>query len=391
VYKRQLYSLSVKDKIKGAFHFFPDEECKEAFSKLFPGDEAPDVKLLNTDRPNVLFIIWESLCARFIGPLGGAEDVTPNFNRLADEGVLFTRVDANSFRTDRALVALLSGYLAQPTTSVIRMTRKLPNLPALPRVFRDAGYDTTVLHGGDLSIFHKKDYYLTIGHDRAVTEDDFPKDSPRGKWGVHDGITMEWLAGDIMRATAEGRRWFTTYQTLSSHETYEVPYSRLLPERPIENSFAYVDAEFGKLIDKLKGSGAWKDLLIVVVGDHGCDIKEPMVRSRFPHIPILLAGGAVKGPMRIGTIMSQSDLAATLLGQLGLPHDDFIFSRDVLAPSYRYPFSFHTYQNGFMFRDATGYTVVDNDSDTAVENPDPHRERNGRVILQSLYADLASR
>lgn len=386
-----IYSLSVQNRFSDQFRAFDDERCERLFAPLFPTSGTPQTRLLNTTRPNVLFVVWESLCARFVESLGGMPDVTPNLDRLAREGVLFTRVDAGSFRTDRGLVCLLSGYLGQPTTSIIRMTRKLPNLPALPRVFKNAGYDTTVLHGGDLTIFHKSDYYLTIGHDTLVTENDFPASAPRCKWGVHDGITMEWLYEDIMRKTAEGKRWYTTYQTLSSHETFEVPYDRLLPQDEIANSFAYVDDCFGRLVDRLKASPAWKDLLIVCVGDHGCNSGEPLTRSKYPHIPIVLLGGAVSEPRTIDTIMSQSDLAATLLGQLDLPHGEFTFSRDVLADTYTYPFSFHTYNNGFLFRDATGYTNYDNVSNSPLEGADPRREELGRAILQRLYEDLDKR
>lgn len=89
--------------------------------------------------------------------------------------------------------------------------------------------------------------------------------------------------------------------------------------------------------------------------------------------------------------MSQTDLAATLLGQMGLPHDEFIFSRDVMADTYKEPFSFHTYTNGFMYTDKTGVTIVDNVSDEAIEGPDPKREQRGRAILQKLYEDLSKR
>lgn len=386
-----IYSLSVNDKIEGAFRFFPENECKKMIENIYPRNSAPRLKLLNTDRPNILFIIWESLCARFIEPLGGEKDVTPCFNHLAEEGIFFTHVDSSGTRTDKGIVALLSGYPAQPTTSVIRMTKKLPNLPALPAIFRDLGYQTSILHGGDLTIFHKSDYYLTIGHDHAITENDFPKNSPRGKWGIHDGLIMDWLYDDIIRKTETGVKWFTTFQTLSSHETWIVPYDRLLPDKPVENSFAYVDAAFGDFIDRLKKSPAWDNLLIVVSGDHGCNMCEPIERSRYSHIPMLLLGGAVKQPLRFDSIMSQTDLAATLLGQLGLPSDNFIFSRDVFADSYRYPCSFHAFNNGFMFRDDSGFTVVDNISGAATENPDEARENKGKAILQHLYEDLAKR
>lgn len=385
-----IYSLSVSDKIEGAFREFDDESCHREFAGLYPGDTTPAVTLFNTDRPNILFIIWESLSARFVEELGGQKDVTPNINRLAREGIFFTRVDCNSFRTDRGLVALLSGYLAQPTTSVIRMTKKLPNLPALPRKFRDEGYVTTAVHGGDLSIFHKAEYYLTVGHDRIVGDKDLPKGLASGKWGIHDGEVMDWLYDDIMAKTAKGERWFTTFQTLSSHEPWAVPYGRIKDDE-IANSFAYVDDALGRLVERLKKTAAWKDMLIVVTGDHGCNTGHFLATDKYAHIPLLIIGGAVREPRRIDTIMSQSDTAATILGQLGISHGEFIFSRDVTAGSYEYPFSFHTFVNGFMFRDATGYTVYDNVSSTATDSPDPAREHKGKVILQYLYEDLAKR
>jgi len=385
-----IYSLGVNDKIEGAFHYTDSDECGKEFNDLYPASHGTSEKALNTNRPNVLFIIWESLSARFVEELGGEKDVTPNINRLSHEGLFFTRVDSNSFRTDRGLVALLSGYLAQPTTSVIRMTNKLPNLPAFPKKFKDAGYETTAVHGGDLMVFNMSEYFLTIGHDHIVSEPDFQPSMSRGKWGVPDGEVFEWVYEDIQNKHKEGRQWYTSLLTLSSHEDWKVPYNRI-PDDEIANSFAYVDDAFGRLVDRLRQTPAWDNLLIVVTGDHGCNAGEPLSHDKYSHIPLLMLGGAVKAPRRIDTIMSQSDIASTILGQLDMPHDEFIFSRDVMSESYKYPFSYHTFINGFMFRDATGFTVVDNVTDSAISNPDKDREHKGRIILQYLYEDLAKR
>ena len=173
-----IYSLSVKDDFAKQFQFFDKDKSKKEFENLFPQCGTPKVNLLKTNRPNILFIVWESLGARFMESLGGIPGVTPNLDKLSSEGVLFTRCDAGSFRTDRGLVCLLSGYLAQPTTSVIRYTRKLPNLPAFPRVLKNVGYSTQAVHGGDLAIMHKSDYYLASGHDVLVCQKDFPASAP---------------------------------------------------------------------------------------------------------------------------------------------------------------------------------------------------------------------
>lgn len=386
-----IYSLSTKDEFKGKFRFFEPEECEEILSPLFPTSGTPTRRLLRTERPNILLIVWESLGAEFVPSLGGRKDVAVNVDRIASEGVMFTNCTAGSFRTDRGLVCLLSGYLGQPTTSVIRYTRKLPNLPALPRRLREEGYVTTAVHGGELTIMHKSDYYLASGHDRLVSQKDIPSSAPTCKWGVQDGYMFDYIFDDIMEKTRKGERWFTTFQTLSSHEPFTVPYDRIKDDE-VANSFAYVDHCFGEFVDKLKKTPAWDNLLIVCIADHGYNASHtPKSRSEYAHIPLLLAGGAVNGPARIDTIMSQTDLAATLLGQMGLPHDEFIFSHDVMAESYREPFSFHTYNNGFMYTDASGVTVVDNVSGQAIEGADPQRERRGRAILQKLYEDLSKR
>ena len=385
-----IYSFSMMDDFRKQFREFTEEKCDKIYAPLFPLTGKPTVELLNTPRPNILFIVWESLCARFIEPLGGQSNVLVNFERLAKEGVFFPHCDAGNTRTPQGLICLLSGYLGQPTTTLMRYTRKLPTLPALPRTLKKEGYHTTALHGGDLSIFHKWDYYVAAGHDRLVQECDFPADSIKGKWGIHDGVLFDWLFDDIMDKTRRGERWYTTFQTLSSHEEFKVPYNRL-PDDEIANSYAYVDDAFGRFIDRLKATPAWDNLLIVCTGDHGCYYGEQLPREKYPHIPVLLLGGAVKKPMEIDTIMSQTDIAATLLGQMGLPHEDFIFSRDILADTYTMPFSIHTYNNGFIVRDPRGFTNYDNVSQTPIAGADPRREEIGKAILQKLYDDLSKR
>lgn len=386
-----IYSLlSKKDNYAKQFQQFDKEECHNIFKPLYPQKGTPKLNLLNTSRPNVLFIVWESLCSKYIESLGGMPDVTPNFERISKEGVYFTNCYAGSFRTDRSLVCILSGYLGQPTTSILNNLKKMSNLPGLPREFKKQGYKTSVVHGGDLRIRHKREYYWAVGHDELLGQEKFPKDKPASDWGIHDGYMFEWLYDDILEKTKKNKQWYTTFQTLSSHETWKVPYDRIQYDKPA-NAFAYVDDCFGKFIDKLKASPAWDNLLIVVTGDHGVNLFQPSERPENTHIPFLLLGGAIKEPMHIDTLMNQTDIAATLLGQMGIPHEEFIFSRDVLADTYVYPFAFHAYINGFVFRDNTGATDYDNDAGIAVQGSDEHREKLGKVILQELYLDLSRR
>jgi phosphoglycerol transferase MdoB-like AlkP superfamily enzyme len=173
-----------------------------------------------------------------------------------------------------------------------------------------------------------------------------------------------------------------------------VPYNRL--EEKIPNAFAYTDECLGKLIDGLKQTDLWENLLIVCIPDHGfCYPQGTTDRGgEFSHIPMLWLGGAIKEPMKIDKIMNQTDMAATLLGQLGLDYSMFPFSRNVLSDSYVYPFAFYTSSSVFAFRDSTGVTAYDLKGERiSWEEPSASEDRlnRGKAILQSAYDELGKR
>ena len=386
-----IYSFTTKEEFKGRFRFFPQEECDRIVSELFPAGGTPQRRILKNSRPDILLVIWESFGSEYSELLGGRPGITPCTDALARESILFANCTGGSFRTDRGLVNILSGYPAQPTTSIIRYTRKLPNLPGLARTLKAHGYATKAMHGGELSTMHKNDYYLASGHEHLLSQHDYPKTAPAGKWGIHDGYMMQRAVEEAERMHAEGRPFMLTLQTLSSHEPFKVPYSRLSDD--IDNSFAYTDHSLGEMVARLKESPVWDNLLLVVVADHGCSASSllPADRPGYARIPIILGGGAITGPERIDTIMSQTDLAATLLAQMDIDHDEYIFSRDVLAATYTKHFALHVFHNGFMVVDSRGHTIYDTVSGSTVEGDDDERLAIGKAVVQSVYEDLAKR
>ena len=389
-----LSSLSDPKDFASEFNFFEEEERVKWMEGIYPTTDGDSVvEVLNTKRPNILLIILESFGSKFVEPLGGLPDVTPNLNRLSKEGVFFTNCYANSFRTDRGTVSLLSGYLALPTVSVMKVPAKSRTLPAISEELLKAGYATDFLYGGDINFTNMKSYLLGKGYQKVTADTDFSlAEQNSNVWGVNDDITSTWLLNTLKERT-EGP-WFTTYLTLSSHEPFDVPYSRL--KEKIPNAFAYTDACLGELIDGLKQTSLWKDLLIVCVPDHGfCYPQGTMDRGgEFSHIPMLWLGGAIKQPLKIDKIMNHADLAATLLGQLGLEHSMFPFSRNVLGSDYTYPTSFYSSSSVFVFRDSTGVTAYDVKADcVSFEEPASNEERlnKGKAILQTVYDDLGNR
>ena len=376
-----LSSMGKSQDFASEFNFFDEEKRAALFDGLYPTTDGDSIiQVLNTKRPNILIILMEGFGGAFVEPLGGLPDVTPHFNRLSKEGIFFTNCYANSFRTDRGTVCTFSGYLGLPTASVMKIPAKSRTLPAIAEGLSKAGYKTDFLYGGDINFTNMKSYLLSTGYQRLTANTDFSlAEQTSNAWGVNDDITFEYLYNQLRNRKEEGP-WHTAFLTLSSHEPFEVPYHRL--EDKIPNAFAYTDECLGKFVDRLKQTPAWKDLLVICLPDHGFYYPREGSNAmpRFYHIPLLWLGGAVKQPMQVDKIMNQTDLAATLLGQLGLEHTAFTFSRNVLGSDYKYPFAFYSFNNGFSFRDSTGVTVFDNNSGSILFD-EPEADESGSAEI----------
>ncbi len=394
-----LYTLTKSEDFSKEFDFFTDEEREPMFSQYYNTQSVDTDTLLYIERPNVLLVIWEGCPAAFVEAVGGEADVTPNLNRMAEEGVVFTNCYANSYRTDRGVLCTLSGWLGMPTASLMKMTDKSSTLPGIAASLRSEGYTTDFWYGGDVGFTNMNSYLYETGYQRVVGDTYFSaKDRNYSKWGVPDHVVADTVAANILRRPADSR-WMTTLLTLSSHEPWEVPYDRLSEKK--RNSMAYTDDCLGKLIGRLKDSPVWDNLLVVILSDHGIRLFDGQQHSDYSmaHIPMVWTGGAIKSPRVVSSFVAQSDMAATLLGQLRIPHDDFIFSRDVFSSTYTSPSAFHTFSNGMTLIDSTGVVTFDNEAQRVVYSESftstlvdlDSQTQKAKAIVQTVYKDAAAR
>ncbi|MFV0271537.1 MAG: LTA synthase family protein [Macellibacteroides fermentans] len=389
-----LASLFKQQDFAAQYNYFSESQRSNIFKKLTnqpQGDSIPE--LLTTKNPNIILILMESFSANAIEVLGGEAGVTPNINRLSKEGILFSNMYANSFRTDRGIVAVLNGYLAQPTTSIMKYPAKSQTLPSIAKSLQKKGYTSDMLYGGDINFTNMQSYFFSSGYSKVTADRDFPLKSRLSKWGANDDITFAHLY-QSMTDNSRKEPFFSTFLTLSSHEPFEVPYNRL--KDPYLNSVAFTDSCLGDFIDKLKKLPLWNNTLIVLVSDHG--FKYPASIKEYDpkryHIPMLWLGGAIKEPRVIANYGNQTDLAATLLYQLNLPHKEFTFSNN-MVDSVQPAYAFYSYNNGFGFIDTTGVSAYDCESNKPlIIHPEAGNEirlNNGKALLQTLYDDLGSR
>lgn len=375
------------------YRFMPAEEADILFSELTDKPVTDSIpRLFNTERPNIIMIILESFSSHLMETLGGEPGIAVNMDEFAKEGILFTHFYANSFRTDRGLVSIISGYPAQPTTSIMKYTRKTQSLPSIPASLKKAGYDLQYYYGGDADFTNMRSYLVSTGIEKIVSQNDFPVSERLSKWGVHDHILFHRILTDL-KTEPQQEPFFKILQTSSSHEPFEVPYSKLSNAKL--NAFAYTDSCARDFVRQLKETPLWKNSVVLFVPDH-LGVYPESIDHLSPErytIPLILTGGAVKEPQRITAYGSQIDIAATLLAQLGLPHDDFTFSKNILNPSSPH-FAFFTFPNIFGMVTADNEVVFNCESNTVAMDEGTHQGENlnkGKAYLQKLYDDLAKR
>ena len=391
-----LESITHQEDFASQYRFMKDKEADKIFATMTSTSDENTYPLLNEatfkkGTPDILIVIMESFASDIMPSMGSYKDVAVCLDSIAQQSILFTRFYANSFRTDRGMVSILSGYPAQPTTSIMRYPRKTSQLPSIARnLAKYKNYKTTYYYGGDADFCNMRSYLVSQGYQHIISDANFPIEDKISKWGVPDHIVAAKMMEDIKAQQNEKRPMLRILQTSSSHEPFEVPYHRLKDKRL--NAFAYTDSVMGAIVREYRKLPRWKNTLIVFVPDHVGGYKENLNdhdRSRY-QIPLILAGGAISRPMKVGIIGSQHDIAATLLGQLGVEHREFTFSKNMMSDATP-KFAFFAVNDAFGIVSEENSLIYDNRAKRIVydKGEKGFNLKRGQAYLQKLYDDLA--
>ena len=381
-------SVRLTDNYAGRYDFLSEEDRTDLFKGLYP-EPADDIQdtLLNRQRPDVLVVFLEGFGSRFVEELGGIPDVAPGMSRLIPEGIFWENYYSNSFRTDRGTVSAFSGWLSYTDLGLMKQTEFHSSLPSLARSLGREGYETGYIYGGAMTNMGKRQFLEDVAFQNLYDDTAFSDDEKSGCWGVNDSVALQ-KACQLISRWEDGHH-FLVAQTLSSHEPWDVPYHRLEDEKL--NAFAYTDYSVACMMDSLRQLPQWDNLLVIIIPDHGFLYKQSYKDPGFFRAPMLWTGGAIREPRKMSVLMNQSDIAATLLSQMGIRHDEYPWSRNVLSQTYTYPFVYCNYPAGILFADSTGTSIYDINGDAVMmEQPadDGLRIMRAKAILQTSYDGL---
>lgn len=379
-----------KDNLQYSKSFYRTPYLNSQFDSLI-NTHGKTRKVISTEKPNLILIILEGFTSKIIAPLGGLENITPELNALSREGILFENFYASGDRTDKGIISILSGYPAQPRSSIIKFPNKTQHLPYFPKTLEKSGYHTSFVYGGDIGFANMESYMTQAGFSHITEVDDFGSEFDDSKWGVADHYVFERLLTECDTAS---NPFFKVMLSLSGHEPFEVPMETVIKGNDegsmFLNSCYYTDKSLGDFIKKAKKQPWWKNTLVIITADHGHRFPNPnelKEKERFK-IPMLWLGGVIGKPDRIKTYAGHTDIANTVLNQIGIGTSyDYSFSKNILADTVN-SFAMYVFTNGYGYVSPTNENIYDFDLNNYLKQEGNKKELPlGKAYMQKLFDD----
>ena len=362
-----LYSIThnISNINKNPFAVFNEDYADKIVNQIYKkADEDSVLMILKTKTPDIVMFILEGWSADVVESLGGFEDITPNFNKIEKEGILFTDFYSSGQRSQQGMASIFGGFPSHPVDVVTHHQEKYSKLPSFVEKLKETGYTTSFYFGGQLIYGNIKSYLISSGFEKLIEGKDFPSSIHRGKLGVHDAFTLKRQFDDLKN---EKHPFFSVLFTLSTHTPYDYPAPKQIKKFDIENDYMdavhYSDMYLGKFYEAAKKEKCFENTLFIFISDHshGTPRQHDIYSPEYHKIVFLLAGPVIKPEyqgLKISHIGSQVDFSATVLPQLGIDATDFKWSKNLLNPKSP-AFAFYAYEEGFGWVRPYGYSVYE--------------------------------
>ncbi len=285
------------------------------------------------DKPlNLVIILQESLGATFVESLGGVP-VTPNLEKLKEQGIWLEQLYATGTRSVRGIEAVVAGFQPTPADSTVKLSLSQKNFFTLASLLAKQGYSTEFIYGGETHFDNMQGFFMGNGFQQVIGQKDYKNPIFIGSWGASDEDLLNKTHEQVMVHHASGKPFFTLAFSSSNHAPFEFPDGRIelyeQPKATDNNAVKYADYAIGKFFEKAQKSPYWKDTVFLIVADHDIRVRgETLVPIEHFHIPGLILGADIQ-PQKITAITSQIDLPVTMLSLMGISAQHPMTGRDL--------------------------------------------------------------
>jgi len=290
---------------------------------------------------NVVVILMESFAAHFVGALGSDAGITPEFDKLAKEGLLFKNFFSNGTHTHQGLFASMACFPNLPGFEyLMQIPEGSHDFSGLPQLLSPRGYEDFYVYNGDFAWDNQQGFFRNQGMSRFIGRYDFVNPvvfDPT--WGVADQDMFDRGAEEIGK---QNQPFYALLQTLSNHTPYPLPDP--LPVEKVTDkgslndhltAMRYADWALGQFFEKARKLPQFNETLFVLLADHGFAAHEQLTEMDLfrHHIAMLMIAPGIqqKFGKTIDTVGSQVDMVPTIMGRLGKPVTHQCWGRDLLS------------------------------------------------------------
>ncbi|VTM24996.1 Lipoteichoic acid synthase 2 [Stutzerimonas stutzeri] len=270
---------------------------------------------------NIVILLQESLGAQFIGTLGG-KPLSPNIDKLAEEGWLFENLYATGTRSVRGIEAVTAGFTPTPARAVVKLNNAQRNFFTIAELLAKQGYDTSFIYGGEKHFDNMASFFYGNGFQTIIDQQDYQNPKFTATWGVSDEDLFDKANETFSKLHDEGKPFFSLVFSSSNHDPFEFPDGKIelyeQPKATRNNSAKYADYAVGHFFELAKKSNYWNNTIFLVIADHDSRVAgASLMPIKHFHIPALILGGGIE-PRRDNRLVSQIDMPTTLLSLAGV-------------------------------------------------------------------------
>jgi phosphoglycerol transferase MdoB-like AlkP superfamily enzyme len=319
------------------------EEMQKDFSQdqIAKGSiEDPKSVIRNLERPatankkwNVMFVLMESMSAKYMRPYGG-QGLTPNLDRLHEEGLTFDHVYSTGTRTVRGIEAVMLSLPPTPGQSIVRRPHS-DNIFTIGSVLKDRGYDLSFVYGGH-ALFDNMGEFFEANSFSVFDQGDFDRKDVHfsNAWGICDEDVFDYAIRRANELQKDHKPFFQFILTTSNHRPYTFPENRVDMESGSSREAAvkYSDYSVGHFLDEAKKQPWYDQTLFVFVADHNAAVSggTKVLPSDY-RIPFIVYSPKIVPRKKISLLGSQIDVAPTLLGLLGISYQSRFYGHDLMT------------------------------------------------------------
>jgi len=304
----------------------------------FSGPEKFTIDVAEGEKPHLIFLFLESYRAKDVGVLGGKFAASPEFDRLSQQGILFSNFYATGVQTTRAVISSLYGIMPRFSAASVQSDQPDIKLQGLPEIMSTRGYTNAFFHNGSLAFEKKQAFFSSHQYDEIYGDKDIALATPNAKqsssWGLHDEYLMDFTVDWLEKQDPKGPAFLTMF-TVSNHHPWSIPTWHTPPDFNVDQSseyarylrsFNYSDHALGQFIDRLRETGLSKKTIVFILADTATPMGEHndnhmLIKYLYEEnlkIPLLIiADGRTEADV-IASLSSQVDLVPTVMDILGI-------------------------------------------------------------------------